>query len=182
MCLSYINFSARRDTQQLWCCYRCQEGAGRFRNYRKKKRHEYFPKPIYGSSKLQPDTLCRPSLQLMVAENIHHHRRWCCTALSLCCFLKLHLEREGQTRLSLFHTCLPPCSLYHNGLDCQAVLNCLELIFHLDAPCQYKSIDTEAQKNRLHPMPPVCFVYWELFFFFQGECKTFISIYFPCRL
>lgn len=190
--------------------FHCQEGSsstltllqisGRSWEVQNKHRHEYFPKPIYGSSKLQSDPLCRPSLQVVNAENIqhHHHRYWCSMALSLCWLLKLHLESEGYAGMSSFSLHLLLCSLYPFGLDCQAVLNGLELITHLDAPCQYKSVGAEARKDRLHPMPSVCFVCWELicvvlvlsflylFFFcclfFLWECKTFISIYFPCRL
>lgn len=62
------------------------------------------------------------------------------------------------------------------------MLNDLELIFHLDAPCQYKSIDAKAQKNSLYPMPAVCFVYRELcvifhcsqgFFYLSGVAFLF---------
>lgn len=36
------------------------------------------------------------------------------------------------------------------------------MIFDLDAPYQYKSIDAGAQKNRSHSMPSICFAYWKL--------------------
>lgn len=39
-----------------------------------------FQKFIYGSSQLQPNIFCRPSFQVMVAENIHHHRCWYSTS------------------------------------------------------------------------------------------------------
>lgn len=129
-----------------------------------------------------------PSIWVMVAENTqhhHHHRCWCSTALSLCWLLMLHLEREGQTGTGFFHPRLLLCSLYSIGLNCQAVLKGLELVFHLDASCQYKSINAEAQKNRLQPMTSICFVYWELKFlggFFSVGMQNFFSVYFPCRL
>lgn len=91
---------------------------------------------------------CGPSLQFMVLENI-------------------------QQFLPPIYFAMQPVSY----LNCQAVLNDLELIFHLDAPCQYKPIGIKAQKNRWHPMSAVCFVYWELLFlYFQG----FLVFFFVC--
>lgn len=102
--------------------------------YRNGNRWFYFPKPTYRTSRLQPD----PPVGLI---------------------FNLWLQKMFN---SFFHPCLLPCSLYPIGLNCQAVLNGLELIFHLDA--RYMPIGTKAQKNRWHPMSAVCFMYWELIF------------------
>lgn len=48
-------------------CHRYQEGSVRYRNG---NRCFYFPKPTYGTSRLQPDPPRGPNLQLIVAENV----------------------------------------------------------------------------------------------------------------
>lgn len=134
-------FFASREGYQLCHYYRYQKGSGRFRNDRNGNRWYHFPKPTYGCSRLQPDSPADLVFSLWLQKTLSN----------------------------FFHLCLLPCSLYPTGSNSEAVLNGLELIFHLDAPCQYRPIGTKAKKTRLHLMPAVCFVNWELLFHcFQG--------------
>lgn len=149
-------FFAKAETYQFWHCYKLRKELKRFRNGRKKHRHDYFPNPIYEAQSCSQTPSVSPSGD--GCRKHYHHWCWCSAALSLRCLLTLHLEREGQTGRNFLQPCLLPCSLHPIGLDFQAVLNRLEIIFHPGVPCQFMSIDTEAQKNRLHPLTSVCFV------------------------
>lgn len=82
--------------------------------------------------------------------------------------------------MSFFHLHLLPCSLYPIGLDCQAALNGLELIFHVDAPCQYEAIDAEAQKELIasYAFSLLCVLRTHLGFFFSGGMQ---NLYFYLR-
>lgn len=129
-------FFASREGYQFWHNYTYQKGSGGFKNDRNENRCYYFPKPTYGSSGLQPDS----PVDLVFS---------------------LWLQK---TFSNFFHSWLLPYSLDPLGLNSQATLKGLELILHLYAPCQYKPTGIKSKKSRVHPMPTVCFVYWELLF------------------
>lgn len=142
-------FFASREGYQLCHYYRYQKVSGRLRNDRNENRWYYFPKPTYGCSRLQPDSPADLVFSLWLQKTLSN----------------------------FFHLCLLPCSLYPTGSNSKAVLNGLELIFHLDAPCQCRPIGTKTKKK---PGCILCLqsaLWTENFFFIVPRAGVFLFVW-----